>query len=227
MSFVYSLTIKNDGSATLKKVEGEVGKLKNQLDEAGKKAEFFNKEIIGSSTVGSLLSNALTKASGIVWKFGKEMVNSYDSASKLSANIGITAESVLGLRHAAELSAVGSEAMDKNMAKLSRTMYETATGNKSAQQSFAKLGIEVTKSDGSLKKSDQVLMEMADKFKALPSGAARAAQAMDIFGKSGASMVSMLKDGSGALKEMVDEGTAAAGNVASIAESMEIGRAHV
>jgi len=44
---------------------------------------------------------------------------------------------------------------------------------------------------------------------------------MEVFGKSGASMVSVLKDGSAGLREMVEEGKNAAGNVEGISESMQ------
>ncbi|MDR2554159.1 MAG: hypothetical protein LBC64_01915 [Fibromonadaceae bacterium] len=215
MAFVYELTVKDNGTATLKKVGGEFDNLKKKSEDADKS--------IGKLGLGlvALGAQAASKAIGALSSFGKEMIDSYDSAAKLSQNIGITAESVIGLRHAAELSAVGAEAMDKNMEKLSKTMFDAASGNKSAGESFKQLGISVTNSDGSLKKSDAVLMEMADKFKALPSGAERAAAAMNIFGKSGASMVSMLKDGSASLKKMTDEGAGAAGNIASVSETME------
>ena len=98
---------------------------------------------------------------------------------------------------------VGSENMDKNMAKLAQTISKAAGGSKEASATFAKMGIEVKNSDGTLKNSEQVLMEMADAFQKLPAGTERATLAMDVFGKSGASMVTMLKDGSGALRDNV------------------------
>ena len=85
--------------------------------------------------------------------FAKEMIDSYDSAAKLSDNIGVTAESIVGLRYAADRSSVGSENMDKNMAKLAQTISKAAGGSKDAAVTFAKMGIEVKSSDGTLKNS--------------------------------------------------------------------------
>jgi len=236
MAMTYVFEVKDNGSATFQKINNTLNltqqnltlvdnrtsilkqsftQLNNTTNIVGKSLSFLGTS--AATALGSVMSSTANKLKELT----KEMVDSYDSAAKLSQNIGITAESVLGLRHAAELSNVGAEAMDKNMEKLSKTMFEAANGNKSAGESFKQLGIEVKNSDGSLKKSDAVLMELADKFKTLPSGAEKAAVAMNIFGKSGASMVSMLKDGSGALKEMVDEGSSAAGNVQGISEAME------
>jgi hypothetical protein len=236
MALPYVVEVKDNVSASFKKMEPHINvlnqrftqinsttnMLSQRFTQLNKTTNIFNESLgkIGTamaSAGGILIANGIS----ILKDFGKEMIDSYDSAAKLSQNIGITAESVMGLRHAAELSAVGADAMDKNMEKLSKTMFDAASGNKSASESFKQLGISVTNSDGSLKKSDAVLMELADKFKALPPGSERAAAAMNIFGESGASMVSMLKDGSAGLKAMVDEGAGAAGNVKGISEAME------
>ena len=62
-----------------------------------------------------------------------------------------------------------------------------------------KLGIAVNNADGSLKPSDQLLGEIADKFQDLPNGPEKAAVAMDIFGRSGQKMITMLNGGQGEL----------------------------
>jgi hypothetical protein len=151
---------------------------------------------------------------------GKEMIESYTSASKLSESIGITAESIVGLRYAADLSKVGAEEMDKNLVTLSKSIADAASGSSEAADSFEKMGISVKNADGTTKNSNKVLMEMADVFKDMPAGVDRVSLAVEVFGENGASMVNMLKDGSDGLREMVDEGTAAAGNIEGIAEAM-------
>jgi len=110
--------------------------------------------------------------------------------------------------------------MDKNLAKLSKTIGEAASGSKQASDLFKKMNIEL-KDGNELKSTEKILFEVANKFKELPAGAERATLAMDLFGKSGASMVTMLKDGEAGLKAMSDQGKAAAGDVEGIAESMQ------
>jgi len=222
MAITYIFDVNDNGSVKLQKIDNSIKILDKSIHNVDNSTNIFNQSLgklgtAAAAALGSGIAHGVAKLKDLT----KEMVDNYDSAAKLSQNIGITSESVLGLRHAAELSAVGSAEIDKNMQKLSKTMFDAASGNKSAEESFKRLGISVTNTDGSLKKSDKVLMEMADKFKALPPGAARAAAAMDIFGKSGASMVSMLKDGSAGLQKMTDEGAAAAGKAAAVAEAME------
>jgi hypothetical protein len=144
MSLVYSFTVKDNGSVTLNKINTNVNILNQSLTKVDNTTNIFNKSLGLLQTAGaSVVAMAFSKATSTLTSFSKEMVNSYDSASKLSANIGITAESVLGLRHAAELSAVGSEAMDQNMVKLSKTIAEAASGSKQASDAFGKMGISV------------------------------------------------------------------------------------
>jgi len=221
MALDYVLNIKDNGSVTLNKVSQSVNILHKNLTVVDNSTKTFNESLskMGTAFAG-LASIGMAKGISMLKGFASEMLDSYDSAAKLSDNIGVTAESIVGLRYAADLSSVGSENMDKNMAKLAQTISKAASGSKDAANTFAKMGIEVKNSDGTLKNSEQVLMEMADAFQNLPAGTERATLAMDVFGKSGASMVTMLKDGSGALREMVNEGAGAAGNIGNISEAM-------
>ncbi|MDR3001120.1 MAG: hypothetical protein LBU89_07635 [Fibromonadaceae bacterium] len=221
MSLEYKFIIKDDGSATIKKIGQDTDKLRNNLNKAEKQANDFKSSIARANiAVGNLAAQAIGKAVGMLKDFGKEMIASYDSAGKLSDTLGISASSIIGLRHAAELTNVGAEQMDKNMTRLSKSISEAASGSRQASNTFAKMGISVKNADGSVKDSKQVLMEMADAFKDMPAGAQRATLAMEVFGRAGANMVNVLKDGSDALKGMVDDGEVAAGNVEGIAESM-------
>nr|WP_287383115.1 phage tail protein [Ralstonia sp.] len=59
-----------------------------------------------------------------------------------------------------------------------------------------------------MRDSEQVLLDLADRFKAMPDGAEKAALAVDIFGKAGAEMIPFLnqgRDGIGALKQEAAE----------------------
>ncbi len=224
MAFVYQLNIQDNGSATFKKVENTAYAAFTKIDS---KISITQKNMLALDNSTNIVNKSLgflkTAGAGVVSILGanllgalkdsaKAMVDNYDSATKLSANIGVATDSILGLRHAAELSHVGAEQMDKNMVKLSKTMFEAANGNKAASEAFKRLGVTLANNDGSLRKSDEVLMDMAEKFKALPPGAERASAALGIFGKSGAPMVSMLKDGKEGLQAMVNEGKNFAGN---------------
>ena len=81
-------------------------------------------------------------------------------------------------------------------------MREADQGVATYSDSFNALGLSVRDSEGNLKSNEQVLGEIADRFADMADGATKAALAMEIFGRSGASMINMLNGGSAAIKEL-------------------------
>lgn len=133
-------------------------------------------------------------------------IGEMDKMLELSQSIGVPVEELSALKHAAELSGVGIEALGKSMGKLSKSMVEASTNAKSdVARTFKDLGVEVTNADGSLKSASQVLTDIAGKFAGAKDGAAKTAASMILMGKSGAEMIPLLNSGAAGLKEMMEE----------------------
>ena len=94
--------------------------------------------------------------------------------------------------------------MSDGIRKLSINMQAAASGSEEAAQTFRRLGVQITEG-GKLRAADAVLADIADKFKAMPSGARRVAAAVDLFGKSGAALIPTLAEGSAKLAELRQE----------------------
>ncbi len=124
-----------------------------------------------------------------------------DAMGKLATRTGIAADKLQGFVNAGKLADVSQEQLTSGLRVFARTQAEAAEGVATYADAYAKLGVSVTKSDGSLKASDALLGEIADRFADLPDGPAKAAVAMDIFGRSGAQMITLLNGGSAALEE--------------------------
>lgn len=121
-------------------------------------------------------------------------MESIDEVAKASDRLGLTTEALLGLRHAAKLANIEAGALEGGFTKMGRFLSEAADGGKSQVETLDKLGLKA----GVLVKMplDQVFLQFADAINKLPSPAARTAAAMDVFGKSGAELLPLLKDGS-------------------------------
>jgi hypothetical protein len=143
MAFKYAVSIEDNGSATLEKISDEAKKLSGVFAYLDNEAKKFTKSIADSISPSTLATKAFFEAANTLAAWGKEMLSNYESAAKLSKNIGVAADSVIGLRHAAELANVGSDNMDKNMVKLSKTIAEAASGSKQASDAFGKMEISV------------------------------------------------------------------------------------
>lgn len=138
----------------------------------------------------------------------KSSIDSADALDEMAQRTGIAVESLSLLVPAAELSAVSTEKFEAGLKRLATGMLEAATGSETSAQKFGALGVAVQNQDGTLRDSEQVLLDLADRFKAMPDGAEKAALAVDIFGKAGAEMIPFLnqgRDGIGALKQEAAE----------------------
>ena len=132
--------------------------------------------------------------------FVKGAIDSADAFGKLSTRTGIAADKLQAYANAGKLADVSQSDLETGLRTLARTQGEAADGVVTYSEAYAKLGLSVKKADGSLKPSDQLLGEIADKFADLPNGPEKAAIAMDIFGRSGSKLITLLNGGTEALE---------------------------
>ena len=118
-----------------------------------------------------------------------------DQLDDLSEKTGISVEQLSALRFAGE--AVGTEltSLTTGVRELSKRMADAAGGGKATSEAFRAIGVEVKNADGSLRSADEVLLDVADRFAQYEDGAAKAALAQELFGKSGADMIPFLNQG--------------------------------
>jgi hypothetical protein len=126
-----------------------------------------------------------------------------DALNDMSQRTGVSVESLAKFKKAAVGNSVDIDAVAKSLGKLSKGMYEIAqTGKGPAADALKTLGISATDASGKLKSADQVTLEIASKFKAMPDGVEKTALAMQLFGKSGADMIPMLNMGGDAIDKL-------------------------
>ncbi|MDP2026452.1 hypothetical protein [Sulfuriferula sp.] len=143
-----------------------------------------------------------------------------DNLGKMAQKVGIGVEALSALKYSAALSDISLEQLGIGLTKLSKNMLSVEQGTANAIQAidglgvsakggaaaaFNQLGINVEASKGHLKSSEQVLIEVADKFVKMHDGALKTALAMQIFGKSGADLIPLLNQGGAAIKAQREE----------------------
>lgn len=143
---------------------------------------------------------AAAAAAGAMALAVKGTINAADDMSKAAQKIGVPIEELSRLKYAADLSDVSFEQLQTSVGKLSRNMADAlAKPTGETAKAFENLGIKVSDADGNLRASSDVMKDIADRFAAMPDGAAKTAAAMDLMGKSGAGMIPMLNGGAAAL----------------------------
>jgi hypothetical protein len=133
----------------------------------------------------------------------KSVVSSLDEIGKTADRIGITTDALQELRVIGESAGVSFDTMTSSIEKLSRNIAEAANGTGAARDAFTKLGL----SAESLKQmgAEQALSVIADKMNTVENASERTALAIDIFGKSGAPMLNLLREGSEGMDKMREE----------------------
>lgn len=199
--------------------DGDTRKVYKAMDGVGNKAISTEGKIVGSnkrmaSSFGGILGK-LTSMSGMLIGGGalitgigylvKKNIDTAESLEKMSQRVGISIEDLSTLRHAAELSGTSVENFEKSIAKQSRGLLDATLGIKEAADAYDMLDISYKDTEGNLRATDEVMMDVADRFSVMEDGGKKTALAMKIFGKSGTELIPMLNGGSEAIRAMQQE----------------------
>ena len=160
---------------------------------AGRLAASAAKIGLAFATAGAAAAAALTKM----------QMSNIDSLAKTADKIGVTTEALGGLRHAAELTGVGSDTLDMAMQRLTRRVSEAANGTGEAKNALIELGINAANLE---KLPLDVQMEViADAMGDVKSQSDKVRLAMRLFDSEGVSLVNTLASGSTGLQQMAKE----------------------
>jgi hypothetical protein len=155
------------------------------------------------SGLGLLVSGAVKAGEGLA-EIVTKTVETASALNDTSVALGVTTDAIQELGYAAKLNGSSVEGMSDGIRKLSINMAEAAKGSFDAQQVFSKLGVKI-REGGKLRAADEVLGDIAEKFKRMPDGARKVATAVDLFGKSGASLIPTLSEGRDGLAALRQE----------------------
>jgi len=129
-----------------------------------------------------------------------------DKLGKLAQQVGVPVEELSKLKYAAELADVGIDQLGGGLTKLAKNMSTVAeTGKGPAANAFATLGVKVTNTNGTLRSSSDVMLDVAGKFSGMQDGATKTALAVAMFGKSGAELIPFLNEGKDGIHALMTE----------------------
>lgn len=195
---------------SLKKIE------KAGSDSAGSFDSSFLK-MSGAVALGQAAVNAFGTVLNGVFSAAKGVVDGFSAAldlggtlSDLSASTGETAGNLLLLQRAFDNTGSGADAVGPVLAKLQNNIFGAGEGSKTAADAFGRMGISMDEMAG--KTPTEQLALVASGISGIQDPAARAATAIDIFGKSGAQLLPLLTNFSGEM----DEARATVGSLADI-----------
>jgi len=128
-----------------------------------------------------------------------------DEFFKLSQKTGVSVEALTALDYAAKLSDVTTEGLTKALQKLSVAMFDTQVNGQEGSAALKALGVSATDAHGQIRPTEQVLLELAEKFADMPDGADKAALAVKLFGKEGLAIIPFLNQGREGITALMEE----------------------
>jgi len=124
-----------------------------------------------------------------------------DEQGKLADEIGDTVENIDALQFALERSGGSADGMTNSLRSLAIRAAEAARGVGSGVEAFGLLGISATDSNGDLKKSSDLMLEVSQRFKGLSKS-----QQIELADKLGIrDSIRLLQQGPAAIRELTDE----------------------
>lgn len=191
------------------RLEAQTAQYMAQLEKANKRLEEFDKR--SEITAGRIAKGVAAAAGAAALAFGAmtlSAVTAADDMGKLAQSSGIAVESLSQLEYAVSLSGGSLEMLVQGMNKLTKSAADAARGSKTSADAFRAIGVEARNADGSLKNAEELMLEVADRFAQIEDGAAKAAVAQELFGKSGVKLIPFLNQGRAGIEALKNEADA-------------------
>lgn len=135
---------------------------------------------------------------------GKKALDYASSLGEVAQQAGVSAKELQEYRYAASQAGVSSEQMDGALTKLTKTIGEAKAGSKAQATTFRELDVAIQDANGRVYSAGEVIPKLADALSKVKDPATRARIEMELFGKTGQKLDTLLAGGSAAVNELRD-----------------------
>ena len=164
-----------------------------------------------AGSLGSVTRALVSMRTGLVAVVGsaglgllvKQSLDATDALAKTAARIGTTTDSLSRLQYAARISGISVEQTNMALQRAVRRTSEAARGTGEAQQALRELGVDAAKL--ATMPLDKAMLQLADAFQQVGSGADELRLAFKLFDSEGAAFVNVLRQGSAGLNRLYAE----------------------
>lgn len=177
----------------------------NLKDKASKGLEGLKGKLGGLATGANIATVAVLALVAGLTKLAFSTAKAGDDFAKTAAQVGTNAKALSELSFAAQIGGADMSAVATTLRVVSKRVNDANNGLMTSVRSFKQLGLEVRKSNGTMKTAEELIMESADAFKALKSPVERTALAQELFGRSGTKLIPLLMMGTEKIKGLREE----------------------
>lgn len=186
-------------------LEGIKGTADGLVSSFAEKAKEFLAEEGGFLAELGIVGAAIGFATHELLEHTEQTAEAGHQTEELAQQLGLEIQELQTLRGGFMLAGASAEAFSTGIGFLSRNMYAAHHGSAEAAKEFARLGVKIKEPNGQLRSTDDVLYDIADKFKEMPKGAEKTGLAMRIFGRGAKELIPALSRGRAELKAFGEE----------------------
>ena len=173
---------REDLGRTARLLDRHANDMKSSMQQVASVAKTVFAVVIGTTSVAALRD------------FVTHTLEAAAALQSLSEQTGASAAALSGFAPVATISGTAMEAIGASLAKLSKGLAGVDDETAGATRALQFLGIRAKDASGNLRDPAEVMNDVALKLAEFEDGAGKTAIAMELFGKSGATMLPFLKD---------------------------------
>ena len=194
---------KNGADVAVNSADKITSSFSKATDSINKSESSLNRLKTAYMSVGQVM--AVYFAGKVAISLIKSLTDINDELYKMSQRIGISVEELSSLAYAGKLADIDLSSLGMSMQFLSRNIANITSETSEQAIALKAMGINYKNNDGTIKKSTELLNEIADSFANSKDGIDKTAVSMALFGRSGTAMIPLLNGGSKGLKDMAEE----------------------
>jgi len=128
-----------------------------------------------------------------------------DQFQKMSLRTGASTEFLSEMAHAAQISGTSIEQIEVGLKRLARVQNDANDGLTEAVRSFEAINVKYKDSSGRLRELEDIFPDIVEGINRLDSETRKAAIAQEIFGRSGAQLLPLFREGREGIKKLRQE----------------------
>ena len=189
------VSVGQSGERSLKKIDAAGTRASRGLSNLTDWAKTLR---VGMRALGGALAG-VAAAGGLATLIDRS-ISAADAVGTTADKIGVGVEALQELRYAAQRASVEQRTMDMALQRFTRRVAEAAKGTGEAKQALSDMGIALKDQHGNIRRSEDLLNDVAEAFRRTTNPAERLRLAFKLFDSEGVAMVNMLVGGSQALE---------------------------
>ena len=178
-------------------------------DQSKKGFNSVNKNINNTQQAMKKLAGAFAGVFAVrqIVQFGNEALQLADTIGKVADSIGVNTEFLQKYQFAAQQAGLTTEEFNKGMQNFTKMVGQAQLRTSEAGRTLQKLGVQVKNTDGSVRSSEEVFVDLFEALDGVGSQFEKNAILADLMGRAGVKLAVMGKDGAEAMKELAESAT--------------------